>query len=137
MFARVLIILASLAIAAGGLLWWLGPGRAALESGQSQASDPPAIPVVAGMAVKADVPVYLEGLGTVQAYNSVTVKSRVDGQIMQAFFVEGQEVKAGDPLFQIDPRQSQPPLEWAEAAKKKDEAQLVSAEADLARYNRL
>src|SRR5271157_4126599 len=111
MFARVLIIVASLAIAAGGLLWWLGTGRAALQNSQAQASDPPAIPVVAGVATKADVPVYLQGLGTVQAYNSVTVKSRVDGQIMQAFFTEGQEVNAGDRLFQIDPRPFQAALE--------------------------
>jgi multidrug efflux system membrane fusion protein len=137
MFARVLIILAGLAIAAGGLLWWLGTGRAALENSQSQASDPPAIPVVAGVAVTADVPVYLQGLGTVQAFNAVTVKSRVDGQIIQAFFTEGQEVQPGDRLFQIDPRQFQTALELAEAAKQKDEAQLASAQADLARYGRL
>jgi len=137
MFARVLIILASLAIAVGGMLWWLGTGRAALENSQAQASDPPAIPVVAGVATTADVPVYLQGLGTVQAFNAVTVKSRVDGQIMQAFFTEGQEVQAGDRLFQIDPRQFQATLEQAEAAKQKDEAQLASAEADLSRYGRL
>jgi len=137
MFTRVLIIAASIAIAAGGLLWWLGTGRAALENSQTQASDPPAIPIVAGVAAKSDVPVYLQGLGTVQAYNSVTVKSRVDGQITQVFFVEGQEVAAGDRLFQIDPRQFQTALELAEAAKQKDEAQLVSAQADLGRYSRL
>jgi len=137
MFARVLIILATLAIAAGGMLWWLGTGRAALENSQAQASGPPAIPVVAGVATTADVPVYLQGLGTVQAFNAVTVKSRVDGQIMQAFFTEGQEVQPGDRLFQIDPRQFQATLEQAEAAKQKDEAQLASAEADLSRYGRL
>lgn len=135
MFARGLIILAGLAIAAGGLLWWLGTGRAALEN--NQASDPPAIPIVAGVATTADVPVYLQGLGTVQAFNAVTVKSRVDGQIMQAFFTEGQEVQPGDRLFQIDPRAFQATLEQAEAAKQKDEAQLASAQADLARYGRL
>jgi multidrug efflux system membrane fusion protein len=136
MFGRVLILILGLALAAAGLFWWLGNGRAALEKGQSLA-DPPAIPVVAGVAIAADVPVYLQGLGTVQAYNSVTVKSRVDGQIMQAFFTEGQEVQAGDRLFQIDPRPFQAVLDQAEAAKQKDEAQLASAQADLARYGRL
>ena len=136
MFARVLIILGGLAIALGGLLWWLGTGRAALENSTAQASDP-AIPVVTGVAATSDVPVYLQGLGTVQAFNAVTVKSRVDGQIMQAFFTEGQEVQAGDRLFQIDPRPFQATLEQAEAAKQKDEAQLASAQADLVRYGRL
>ena len=137
MFARVLFIVVGLAIVGAGLLWWLGTGRATLENRQAQSSDPPAIPITTGVAETADVPVYLQGIGTVQAFNSVTVKSRVDGQIMQAFFVEGQEVKAGDRLFQIDPRQFQTALELARAAMQKDEAQLVSAQADLARYSRL
>jgi multidrug efflux system membrane fusion protein len=119
------------------LIWWLGSGHAAVGNGQVHASDPPAIPVIVGVAQSAGVPVYLQGLGTVQAYNSVTVKSRVDGQIMQAFFTEGQEVKAGDRLFQIDPRLFQATLEQAGATKQKDEAQLVSAQADLTRFSRL
>jgi multidrug efflux system membrane fusion protein len=137
MFGRVLIGIVALVLVAAGLLWWLGPGRAVLGTGQAVTSDPPAIPVTTGVAETADVPLYLQGLGTVQAYNSVTVKSRVDGQIMQVFFTEGQEVKASDRLFQIDPRQFQTALAQATATKQKDEAQLVSAEADLARYSRL
>ncbi len=137
MITRGLIAIVGLVIAAAGLLWWFGAGRVALENGHALPSDPPAIPITAGLAEAADMPFYLQGLGTVQAYNSVTVKSRVDGQIMQVFFVEGQEVQAGDRLFQIDPRQFQTALELAQAAKQKDEAQLVSARADLARYSRL
>ena len=138
MSGRVLTGIAVVVVGAAGLLWWLGTGRAALERGQAGITETsPGTPVTTGVAERADVPVYLQGLGTVQAYNSVTVKSRVDGEIMQAFFVEGQEVKAGDRLFQIDSRPFQSTLDQPEAAKQKDEAQLVSAKADLARYSRL
>ena len=95
------------------------------------------MPVVAGLSAVRNMPLYVEGLGTVQAYNSVTVRSRVDGQIMKAFFTEGQEVKEGDPLFQVDPRAFQAALDQASAAEQKDEAQLVSAKADLQRFSRL
>jgi len=80
-----------------------------------------------------DMPVYVRGLGTVQAYNSVSIKSRVDGQIVKVDFKEGQEVKAGDLLFEIDPRPFQAALAQAKANKDKDEAQLASASADLKR----
>jgi multidrug efflux system membrane fusion protein len=83
------------------------------------------------------MPVYVRGMGTVQAYNAVTVKSRVDGQIVKVDFTEGQEVKAGDPLFEIDPRPFAAALAQARANKERDEAQLGSAEADLQRYERL
>ncbi|MDB5410008.1 MAG: Membrane fusion protein multidrug efflux system [Rhodospirillales bacterium] len=96
-----------------------------------------AIPVTAGRAEAKDVPVFLMGLGTVQAFNSVTVKSRVDGPIVKVSFAEGQEVKAGDALFQIDPRPFQAMLEQAQGNKAKDEAQLAGAQRDLARYAKL
>src|SRR5262249_44794875 len=64
---------------------------------------PPAIPVVAGTAATQNVPVYVRGLGNVQAFQTVTVRSRVDGNITKVLFTEGQDVKAGDPLFEIDP----------------------------------
>jgi multidrug efflux system membrane fusion protein len=83
---------------------------------------------------RADVPVYMEGLGTVQAFNTVTVTARVDGQLDKIGFVEGQMVKRGDLLAQIDPRPFQAALDQARAAKAKDEAQLQSAKADLERY---
>jgi membrane fusion protein, multidrug efflux system len=97
----------------------------------------PGVPVTAGIVEAKDMPVLLQGIGTVQAYNTVTIKSRVDGQIVKVSFAEGQEVKAGDPLIQIDPRGFQAALEVAQAAKAKDEAQLVSAQADLERYSQL
>ena len=96
-----------------------------------------AIPVTAGTVAVEDVPVFLHGIGTVQAYNTVAVKSRVDGQIVKINFKEGEEVKVGDPLFQIDPRPYQAALETAQAAKEKDEAQLAGAQLDLDRYQKL
>lgn len=98
---------------------------------------PPGIPVTVGTAEKKDMPVYVRGIGTVQAYKMVTIKSRVDGQIMKVAFEEGQEVKAGDPLFQIDPRPFQATLDQAMANKQRDEAQLVGATADLERFGKL
>src|SRR5437868_3820943 len=83
------------------------------------------------------MPVFLNGIGTVQAFNMVTIKSRVDGQIVRVDFTEGQEVKAGAPLIQIDPRPFQAVLEQMQAAREKDEAQLVSAQSDLVRWAEL
>src|SRR5262249_60386369 len=92
---------------------------------------------VAGPLEAQHVPVYVRGLGTVQAFQTVTVKTRVDGNITKVLFTEGQEVKAGDPLFQIDPRPFQAALEQAQAMKTKDEAQLQGAQLDLERYQKL
>jgi multidrug efflux system membrane fusion protein len=93
--------------------------------------------VTAGTAETRNVPVYVEGLGTVQAFNRVVVKTRVDGPITKVLFREGQEVKANDPLFQIDSRPFEASLQQAQATKEKDEAQLQSAQLDLNRYAQL
>jgi membrane fusion protein, multidrug efflux system len=127
--ATVLIVAAALVI-----LWHRFGGNGPQATAQMPA---PAVPVTAGTVTAQDVPVYLQGIGTVQAYNMVTVKTRVDGQIVRVDFKEGQEVKEGDPLFQIDPRPYQAALEQAQAAKQKDEAQLVGAKLDLDRYSKL
>jgi multidrug efflux system membrane fusion protein len=97
----------------------------------------PTIPVTIGIAEAKDVPVYVRGLGNVQAFKTVAVKTRVDGQIVKIAFAEGQDVKEGDPLFQIDPRPFQAMLDQALANKKKDEAQLEGAQLDLERYGKL
>lgn len=114
---------------------WMLAGRPAARSAPPPAD--PAIPVTAALAKAEDVPVYVEGLGTVQAISTVNVKSRVDGQIMRAFFAQGQEVKPNDPLFLIDPRPYQAALDQAKATEAKDAAQLQGAERDLARYGKL
>ena len=122
-------------LAAASVITWYIEKRTPESSANSAA--PQGIPVTAGQAEARNVPVEDEGLGTVQAFNTVSVKSRVDGQITQVLFQEGQEVKAGDPLFQIDPRPFQAALQQAQANKQKDEAQLHSAQLDLARYQKL
>src|SRR5437867_2053311 len=92
------------------------------------------VPVVEGVVTIGDVPIYLDGLGTVQAFNTVTVHARVDGQLMKVAFTEGQEVKTGDVLAQLDPAPYQAALDQAAAKKAQDEAQLTNARVDLQRY---
>ena len=135
MVRRAIGFAAVLALAAAAVLWRLSPNTQ-VEPAAAQAPAP-GIPVTAGTVAAQDVPVFLLGIGTVQAYNSVSIKSRVDGQIVQIDFKEGQEVKQGDPLIQIDPRPYQAQLEQAQATKQKDEAQLAGAKLDLERYAKL
>jgi membrane fusion protein, multidrug efflux system len=97
----------------------------------------PPIPVVAATAQSGDVPVYLTGLGTVKAYNTVTIHVRVNGTLDKVVFIEGQDVKAGDLLAQIDPRPYQAQLDQVIAAKAHDEALLANARVDLLRYQKL
>jgi multidrug efflux system membrane fusion protein len=93
-----------------------------------------AVPVVATAARKGDMPVYLDGLGSVTAFNTVTVRSRVDGEIVKIAFTEGQIVKKDDLLVEIDPRPFQVQLEQADATKARDVALLQNALIDQARY---
>jgi multidrug efflux system membrane fusion protein len=127
--AAVVLLCAALAV------WWLDL-HAGLPNAKAQTSSQ-AIPVTPGVVDTRDVPQFLLGIGTVQAFNAVTVKTRVDGPIVKVAFTEGQEVKQGDKLFQIDPRPYQAALEQAQAAKEKDSAQLETAQTDLVRYGRL
>jgi membrane fusion protein, multidrug efflux system len=102
-----------------------------------RAAASPPVPVTAAVVAKTDMPVLTRGLGTVQAYKAVTIKTRVDGQIVKVSFEEGHDVKAGDQLFQIDPRPFQATLDLATAAQQRDKAQLVGAQLDLERYGKL
>ena len=96
-----------------------------------------AVPVASATAQRADVPIYLTGLGTVQAFNTVTIRTQVDGQLFRVAFTEGQEVKTGDLLAQIDPRTYQAALDQAIARKVQDEANLANAKLNLQRYSAL
>ena len=89
------------------------------------------------VARTADVPIYLDGLGTVQAYNSVAIHARVDGQLTQILFHEGQDVKQGEVLARIDPRTYQAALDQAVAKQRQDSATLANAKLDVARYAKL
>jgi membrane fusion protein, multidrug efflux system len=135
MIRRAIGIIAFIALVAMVVIWRLSSGTEAPRVAAQ--TSPPGIPVTAGTVATQDVPVFLNGIGTVQAYNMVAIKSRVDGQIVKVDFREGQEVKEGEPLFQIDPRPFQAALEQAQAAKQKDEAQLAGAQLDLERYEKL
>ena len=95
------------------------------------------IPVALGDVARRDVPIYLDGLGTVQAFNTVTVRPQVSGQLVSVAFKEGQEVKAGDLLAQIDPRSFEAQLQQALAQKSQNEALLNTARRDLQRFSEL
>ena len=125
-----------LIVAIGGLWWWLQ--RSAGASGRG-GPDPNAraLPVVAAPVTKGSIDIYLSALGTVTPRNMVTVHSRVDGQLMQVAFREGQLVKAGDLLCQIDPRPFEVLLTQAQGQLAKDEALLKNAQLDLERYRTL
>jgi multidrug efflux system membrane fusion protein len=97
-------------------------------------AEPPPVTVDIAVATRADVPVYLLGLGTAQAFYTVTVTARVDGELQKIGFTEGQLVHKGDLLAQIDPRPNQAAYEQAMAAKARDAAQLANAKRDLDRY---
>jgi multidrug efflux system membrane fusion protein len=131
----LLVGLAAVAIAFAGYLAWRSlPAR---SSPAAMSAPAPAVPVQILTVERRDLPLYVSGLGTVQAFNTVTVKSRVDGELQKVAFVEGQEVKAGDLLAQIDPRPFQAALDQALAKKAQDEAQLQNAKLDLQRFSDL
>ena len=110
-------------------------GSAPKDSAAAPAS-PPA-PVVAGTVAQHDVPIYLTGVGTVIAYNTVVVRAQILGQIVSINFIEGQAVHTGDLLAQIDPRPYQAQIDQMTATRDRDQAQLVNAQANLDRYTPL
>ncbi len=128
---RWIVILLVLLAIGGGIYWFTHRKPADDHPKRQQAT------VVLAPVARKDVPVYLTGLGTVQAYNTVTVHSQVDGQLMAVKFREGQTVKAGDTLAQIDPRTFQAQYDEAVATEAKDKANLANARLDLQRYNKL
>ncbi len=127
------------ALAAVGYFGWqrFHRGDQATAANNAQKSAPNPVRVSIAPVEKADFPVYLTGLGTVQGFNTVLVRTRVDGQIDKIAFTEGQLVKQGDLLAEIDPRPFQAALDQAKAKKAQDEANLANANLDLQRYTRL
>jgi multidrug efflux system membrane fusion protein len=133
---RAILILLLLAVAGGGawLVWHRSSGGTA--AARRNAANQP-VPVLVATARSADVPIWLDGLGTVQAFNSVTVRSMIDGPLVEVRFQEGQDVRAGDVLARIDPRPYQAALDQAVAKKAQDDATLANARLDLIRYIKL
>ena len=107
--------------------------KAAAAKAASARNVTPPTPVVVGKVLRKDVPIYLDGLGTVQAFNTVTVQTRVDGQLNKVAFVEGQDVHVNDLLAQIDPAPYKAMLDQAISKKAQDNAQLSDAQIDLQR----
>ncbi len=111
--------------------------QAAKSDAQKKNGTRPSVPVVVAPAEARDIPVELRNIGNVEAYATVTVRSQITGQITKIHFAEGQEVKAGDLLFTIDPRPSQGALRQAQADLKRDQAQLVSVKLEFERAKKL
>lgn len=129
--SRTRLVMGAAGIAAVTLFaWLLAPAHA-----RTQHQDvPAAVAVDAAPVARQDVPVYLSGLGTIQAFYTVKVTAQVNGELTKVAFHEGQQVKRGQLLAQIDPRPFQASLDEARAALAKDDAQLADARKDLARY---
>jgi membrane fusion protein, multidrug efflux system len=119
------------------LIGYAGWRYISADSGQREAKGPTPASVTTQTIQNADFPVYLNGLGTVQPYRTVTVRSRVDGEVIKVEFRQGQMVNEGDLLVQIDPRPYQAALEMAQAKKAQNEANLKNAQLDLERYSQL
>src|ERR1700734_3039228 len=133
-------ILVTLAVVAVGFFVWQhyrNESQAAAASNAQKAAARNAVRVTIAPVEKSDFPVYLTGLGTVQGFNTVLVRTRVDGQIDKIAFQEGQMVNQGDLLAEIDPRPYQATLDQAKAKKDQDEANLANANLDLQRYTKL
>ena len=133
---NVLIAVVLTVFAAGGILYWYwaqgpDPSRAAVRPGRA------AVPVSVATASRQDVPIYVTGLGTVQASFTIGIHSQVDGILKEVLFTEGQRVKKGDVLARIDPRLFQAALDQAKGKKLEDIAMLGAAEKDLARSKTL
>jgi multidrug efflux system membrane fusion protein len=129
--------LIQLFIVAGLCALFFGCSAADSKQQKAQAAAPRAVSVAVAPVQQQDVPVYLTGLGAVTAFNTANIKSRVDGQIMKVNFQEGQNVKEGDLLIEIDARPYQVQLEQMQAQLFRDQAQLRDAQLNLQRYTTL
>lgn len=133
-FPLFAIIIILVVIVVGVIVWrQLTQSNSKSQSASARGGMGGPTPVVIGTVEQKNVPVYLDGIGTVQAFNTVTIRSRVDGELQKLGFEEGQDVKTGDVLAQIDPDPYRTVLEQAEGKKAQDEAQLRMAEIELRR----
>jgi multidrug efflux system membrane fusion protein len=130
----IIALTALVVVLAGGSFWYFEKSHPAAAAEPVPAA---AVPVIAASVTGKDVPIYLRGIGTVIAYNTDVVRSQIQGQLVQITFTEGQTVKAGDLLAQIDPRPYQAQIEQLTANRDRDQAQLTNAEANLSRYTQL
>ena len=130
-------LIAFLVLAVAG--YWLLTKKQAESAGTKPARDPSAasVPVAVARAQKGEIPVYINGLGSVTPFNTVTVRSRIDGQLLRVTFQEGQFVRLVDMLAEIDPKPFQVQLQQAEGQLARDQAQLSNAKLDLQRYETL
>jgi len=135
---RRLWLVAIMVIVAGAALYWYRPQSERADAGRdARAGARASVPVSVAVAAKQNLPIYLSGLGTVQPTVSVGIHSQVDGKLQEVLFTEGQHVKKGDVLAKIDPRLFQAALDQAKARKAQDQAMLVAAQKDLARFKSL
>jgi len=131
-------IVALVLVGVAGFFWWQ-PAKQQQQArfGRGGGGDDGPVPVVAALAKRSDVPVYLDGVGTIRALNTVTVRSQVDGKLLSVNYTEGQQVERGYVLARIDPTTYQAAYDQAVAKKALDEATLANARLDLERYNKL
>jgi membrane fusion protein, multidrug efflux system len=133
---RLLLSFALLLVALGGLgliaTYFYGDSEPV-----EAATAPPAVPVIAATVSSHEVPIYLRGVGTVIAFNNVVVRSQITGQIIKIAFKQGQTVRKGDLLAEIDPRPYQAAVDQAIANRDRDQAQATNAQANLDRYTSL
>ena len=134
---RYIIYAVTLLAIAGALYFVFAPSATQQRRAGRFGADAGPVPVLAAAATLADVPVYLDAVGTTKALNTVTVRPQVDGKLLSVSFKEGQDVKKGDVLAQIDPTTFKAAFDQAVAKKAQDQALLTNAQNDMARYEQL
>jgi multidrug efflux system membrane fusion protein len=134
---RIGSIVAGLTLLIGGVAAYFHFLQAPAPPPAGRGGGRSAVPVSVAVASRQDVPIYLTGIGTVQAYFTIDIHAKVDGELQEVLFTEGQRVKKGDVLAKIDPRLYQAALDQAKAKRAQDAATLIAAEKDLARAKAL